>query len=536
MQSENQVMQINIDDIIPNRFQPRIAFDETGLNELAASIKEHGIIQPLVLRKLGKKYEIIAGERRYKASQLAGLTTVPAIISNIDDNKSAEIALVENIQRKDLTAIEEARSYKNILDKGYLTQEQLAKKMGLSQSAISNKLRLLNLDDSVQQALLDNKISERHARSLLSLDSKEEQKKWLDKIISDRLTVRQLDQKIKENNNSIEEDKVPLVQPSPNVDELQNISKDIQNNVSSNKNTEEILMNEQQPNPFGEPKIEISENVDNEVLQSPVVPEPENPLEVLTTPSSTPNNAGEMNTIDNSVPQVDNPTISMANSFEIPEASNDYNSTIPAPSGFNEYSENPFAGSDIEPNTSQLSSQEVSIPMQPNVNGNRFFNQLEEQPVDMNNLNPFNGQNQFADDNNQIPNNGLEVFDMSNNNQVVQQPMPGPMSIDDMNFPNNGQVSTIDELSPNNKFFQPIQEPTIDTMSQSIEQPNNFVNPMDNVNTIDPNMNAQVTLDVSDAINSIKNTVNDLNNKGFNVIINETDLNNSYQINIIINK
>ena len=143
MNMEGQVVQVNLDDIIPNRFQPRIAFDEKALNELAASIKEHGIIQPLVLRKLGKKYEIIAGERRYKAATLAGLQTVPAVISNIDDNKSAEVALVENIQRKDLTPIEEARSYKNLLDKGYLTQEQLAKKMGLSQSSISNKLRLL---------------------------------------------------------------------------------------------------------------------------------------------------------------------------------------------------------------------------------------------------------------------------------------------------------------------------------------------------------------------------------------------------------
>ena len=195
---ESQIVQVNIDDIIPNRFQPRLSFDDQGLKELAASIKEHGIIQPLVLRKLGSKYEIIAGERRYKASQMAGLTTVPAVISNIDDNSSAEVALVENIQRRDLTPIEEARSYKNLLDKGYLTQEQLAKKMGISQSAIANKLRLLNLDDEVQQALLEGRISERHARALLSLDSKTAQKEWLNRIITDRMTVRQLDQELKQ--------------------------------------------------------------------------------------------------------------------------------------------------------------------------------------------------------------------------------------------------------------------------------------------------------------------------------------------------
>ena len=172
---EKDIQLIPIEDIIPNRFQPRLAFDEAGLTELSESIKQHGIIQPLVLRRLGDKFEIIAGERRYKAATMAGLQKVPAIISNIDDNKSAEVALVENIQRRNLTAIEEAKSYKSLLDRGYLTQEQLAEKMGVSQSTIANKLRLLNLDEDVQNALLNEKISERHARALLSL-SKEEQK------------------------------------------------------------------------------------------------------------------------------------------------------------------------------------------------------------------------------------------------------------------------------------------------------------------------------------------------------------------------
>ena len=196
MNTEEKIIQVPIEDIIPNRFQPRLAFDEEGLKELSESIKQHGIIQPLVLRRLGDKYEIIAGERRYKASIMAGLRTVPAVISNIDDNQSAEIALVENIQRRNLTPIEEAKSYKNLLDRGYMTQEQLAEKMGVSQSSIANKLRLLNLAPEVQDALLQEKISERHARSLLSLP-KEEQAEWLKKIINKRLTVRQLDLEIK---------------------------------------------------------------------------------------------------------------------------------------------------------------------------------------------------------------------------------------------------------------------------------------------------------------------------------------------------
>ena len=198
MNLEPQVQNIDVENIIPNRFQPRLTFDETALKELALSIKEHGIIQPLVLRKLtSDKYEIIAGERRYKAAQIAGFKTVPAIIANLDDNKSAEIALVENLQRKNLSAIEEAKSYKKLLDRGYLTQEQLAERMGLSQSAIANKIRLLNLSEEAQDALMNEKISERHARSLLQLKDHDKQVDMLNKIINERLTVRQLDAEIK---------------------------------------------------------------------------------------------------------------------------------------------------------------------------------------------------------------------------------------------------------------------------------------------------------------------------------------------------
>lgn len=215
MNMEQRILEVAIEDIIPNRFQPRLTFDDKGLDDLAASIKQHGIIQPLVLRRIEDKYEIIAGERRYKAATMAGLKTVPAIIADIDDNKSAEVAIVENVQRRDLSAIEEARSYKNLLDKGYLTQSELAKKMGLSQSAIANKLRLLNLDDEVQNALLNNEISERHARSLLVLEDKEEQRKWLKKILENRMTVREVDEALKDfvKKEPKDDTDVPLIKP-----------------------------------------------------------------------------------------------------------------------------------------------------------------------------------------------------------------------------------------------------------------------------------------------------------------------------------
>ena len=193
---EKEIIEVSLDDIIPNRFQPRLSFDEDELNGLAKSIRQHGIIQPLVLRKVGNKYEIIAGERRFKASFIAGLTKVPAIIIDLNDNESAEVAIVENIQRKNLSALEEAKSYKKLLDRGYLTQEELAGRMGKTQGAISNKLRLLNLSDEVQEALLNNEISERHARSLLKVDNKEDQVELLRTIIRERLNVRDTDRLI----------------------------------------------------------------------------------------------------------------------------------------------------------------------------------------------------------------------------------------------------------------------------------------------------------------------------------------------------
>ena len=192
---KEKIYYIPIEDIIPNRFQPRLAFDEKELNELANSIIKYGVIQPIVLRNIGDKYEIIAGERRYKASCLAGLKKVPAIINNTYDNTSAEIALLENLQRKNLSVIEEAQSYKKLMDRGF-TQEEIASKLGISQSSIANKMRLLNLPKDVQNALLYNKISERHARSLLSLPDADMQRNLLNKIISEKLTVKQTEEEI----------------------------------------------------------------------------------------------------------------------------------------------------------------------------------------------------------------------------------------------------------------------------------------------------------------------------------------------------
>ena len=156
MDLRKKVVDLSIDDVLPNRFQPRIKFNEDSLNELSESIKEHGVIQPIVVRPVGDKYEIIAGERRYKASVLAGKTTSPAIITDLNDKDSAEVELIENVQRQNLAPIEEAISYKKILDMGYLNQTSLAEKLGKNQSTVANKLRLLDLDEEVQEALLNS--------------------------------------------------------------------------------------------------------------------------------------------------------------------------------------------------------------------------------------------------------------------------------------------------------------------------------------------------------------------------------------------
>ena len=194
---DREVVDLYLDDIIPNRFQPREVFNEQALRELADSIRAHGVIQPIIVRKIGDKYEIIAGERRYKASAMAGLTKIPAIIRNLDDKETSKVALLENLQRKDLTPIEEARTYQKILELDSMTQEELGRTMGKSQAAIANKMRLLSLPDEVQEALLHDQISERHARSLLNLDSREDQINMLHDIIEKRMTVRELDNEIR---------------------------------------------------------------------------------------------------------------------------------------------------------------------------------------------------------------------------------------------------------------------------------------------------------------------------------------------------
>ena len=198
------VAEIDINLIEANPFQPRTEFDEEALEELAQSIKEQGIIQPITVRKLGyNRYQLISGERRLRASKLAGLTKIPAFIRIANDEQMLELALIENIHRENLNAIEVAISYQRLIDECSLTQEQLSTKVGKSRSAIANFLRLLKLPAEIQIALRDGHISMAHARALINIEDKETQLRLLQQIIEDDLSVRQteeLAQKAKVNN------------------------------------------------------------------------------------------------------------------------------------------------------------------------------------------------------------------------------------------------------------------------------------------------------------------------------------------------
>lgn len=197
MNTSNGILEIPIEELVPNKFQPRLVFDDSSLTELADSIKAHGIIQPVVVRKVDGKYEIIAGERRYRAAKLAGLLKLQAIVTDLNDKQLAELSIIENVHRKSLNAIEEAKSYKSLLDEGLFTIDELTSKMGVAKPILYSKLRLLDLDIDVQEALLNNKISERHARSLLKLSNNDIQKEYLNQVIEERLTVKQLEDLIK---------------------------------------------------------------------------------------------------------------------------------------------------------------------------------------------------------------------------------------------------------------------------------------------------------------------------------------------------
>lgn len=187
---QKEETKVSIDKINPNPNQPRTHFNETLLNELADSIRENGVLQPLLVRKKGEGYEIIAGERRYQASKIAGLEELPVIVKEVDDRKMLELALIENLQRSDLNPIEEAKGYRQLIKASGMTQEALSKAVSKSRSSITNSLRLLDLPEPVQQYLFDGRLTAGHARAILAVPYEEQRIKLADKVVAEGLSVR----------------------------------------------------------------------------------------------------------------------------------------------------------------------------------------------------------------------------------------------------------------------------------------------------------------------------------------------------------
>ena len=472
MEIDTGVLEVNIDEIIPNRFQPRLSFDEKALTELSESIKQHGIIQPLVLRRVDDKYEIIAGERRYKAATMAGLTKVPAVLTNIDDNTSAEVALVENLQRKQLTAIEEAKSYKGLLDKGYLTQEDLAKRMGLSQSAISNKLRLLNLDEEVQDALLGEKISERHARALLKISSHDEQKQWLKRIIGERMTVRQVELEIKKLSGNEDDDvqDVPIVDLTPNIDAIKNNATDL------NPAKETVTYNE---------FIDAPESVPQEIVPEVTVKTEEPPRKFFNFLEDEEVNMNAEEPVPAQPIQEVVETINEVPVTPVLEVTHPVEPTIQS------------APINAEP--------VVEVPAQPVETV-----QEEVEVLDMPSLNSV-----------QPPIEQVEVM-----TQEPTPPVPGS-GLSPFDIASTTLNNTPTEATSTISYAQPVQEvPIVDPVTM-IDR----LHPEYEQQQLE-----KAGLDVNSAINTVRDYVKDLKGKGFNVDTEEIDLPTSYQIIININK
>ena len=197
------VQQISLVDIKPNPFQPRKVFDEEALQELAESIKEHGVLQPIIIRKKGSKFEIVVGERRYRASQELGLEEIPAVVRELNDQQMMELAILENLQREDLTPIEEAEAYQNLMEHLSLTQEQLAFRLGKSRPHIANHIRLLSLPEVVRIAISVGELSMGHGRALLGLKKKKTIPLIMQKTLKENLNVRQLEALVQRLNDNV---------------------------------------------------------------------------------------------------------------------------------------------------------------------------------------------------------------------------------------------------------------------------------------------------------------------------------------------
>lgn len=594
MRIGKEVLILNLDDVLPNRFQPRITFDEKAIMELTESIKEHGVIQPIVVRRVADKYEIIAGERRYKASVLAGKKSIPAILADLNDRDSAEVALIENVQRQDLTPIEEAISYKKILDMGYLNQVDLANKLGKTQSTIANKLRLLNLCDEVQEALMKEKISERHARSLLKLN-KEQQKIMLSKIISERLTVRKTDEEIEKMLKNSSDDGKEKVKEN-NIEENKGESK--MNNNSQDTNNFNVQSSPIFPG-FATTNIEESQPINFNSQSKPIQPQQsfENTNKVQTDnifgnfqnisnqePIQMHDNSDIFSQVQNNQPQNNNNSelSNIFGSIESNEKNKNFSQPEVIPSTQNEQifgsenqskpEENRFFGlfnnsnlNETTPNSSNTSLPNNEVQTN-NLNFNNFNienknnNLVTEHRIDTNNILNQSMNQQQNNENNYNP-----FTTQSFENNQIDQTMPLESIQSEINSQIERPIQPVIEPQVESKKIEPVIQPAIEELnfdeeikpvqpftlddnqnfnnqnSQILSQsssPVAIITPKEipELQPIMPEQEQTKYGTINDMINIIRDSIDRVESNGYIVDSDEMDLQNSYQIVITIQK
>ena len=519
---DKEVVELYLDDIIPNRFQPREVFNQEALQDLATSIREHGIIQPIIVRKIGDKYEIIAGERRYKASTLAGLTKIPAIIRNLDDKEASKVALLENLQRRDLSPIEEARTYQKILEIDDMTQEALGKTMGKSQASIANKMRLLSLPDEVQEALLNEQISERHARALLAITNKEDQVKWLDRIIKERLTVRQLDLAIKDELNAEKEleGDIPKVNINPDIQSIINNAVDINTGAVTSNTVADVTNPVEESQEIPKTTNKFFNYLEDEEVNMSTTDEPQSapvennvPTEVF---SFTPE---FQNAPENNFEAQANEEIETLDDLNAPQQDAVATETKPDEPIFTVKSEAENTGV-VEEQVQPAQVEEVAPTVVETVE-----NEVEETPV-------------------AVPEPVVQEVEVKPEESVIAPTeVAQPAEVEEFIFDDEESAPAEEPQSApveNNEPAEaaPVEESNVEPIP--IMEGEGVVDPAAYYDTLDPDfidkVKEYVGLDLKNAINSYRDLTKELNARGFNVTIDETDLDKKYYIEININK
>ncbi len=506
MYENGKLTELNINEILPNRFQPRILFDELKLTELAKSIRKHGIIQPIVVRPINNKYEIIAGERRYKASLIAGKSNIPAIVVAMNDKDAEEIALLENVQRQPLSPIEEAVSFKRILDNGYITIAELSEKIGKSQTYIAKKMSLLNLDDIVEEALLKGKISERHARSLLKIQNSDDQVAMLNRIINERLTVKMADREIRNYHNKqanmAEQHIVATVIPQKTKEEENNFTNykplEIKEEREDNMDIDKIMKEAKDINE--EPQV----NDISDLMKGAPAPI-ENPSQNQI-PQTEPNVEPNIETGNKFVNVVPNNTATETNT----NANMNANTNLNINSNFdNIFNQTPnTTGVPVTP-AAPITSEPAGV----------LFDNPQEPNINNTNINSQTMNNTFE---------STPTFTAQPTTPVAPAPTE-PATVPPMEPINN----TYHTIGTND--FQNIQaQPTQNTYSQ----PETIVSP-----TVEPsltiNQNNQETSqnnNFSAVISLIRDCSSKIEDLGYFVDVDEMDLNDNYQVTFKINK